>query len=329
VTATDAKFTIYQGRDSIFHPSVRLNYNPNNRNLMVFRDNGPYHITPYNATFFKIDITADMINWDLDEDTLDISIASAKNIIPAYFESKEYFNKEDMTSLSGIYDFNPLIMVVYYARKTREKEFYAMDMAQAMNQNEKSVRAAMVGLMQNNFINYEQNTGYVIVKEKAFHYVDANRFRTDFDDMKIKSVTPSMPNGTINLNDNSLTIRGVEKFYISQILDVFIIPEKNEITLKNDRDLEFNGQLFAGNFEFIGRDFLFDYDSFLIDLNFIDSIRFYIEDPKTGLKRRVGNKLVSADSTKDDALAGLSEDLKESTGRLYINKPRNKKGQRQ
>jgi hypothetical protein len=328
ISATNTIFTIYQGRDSVYHPSVKLNYNPNNRNLMVFRDNGPYRITPYTSSFFKVDITADMINWDLNQDTLDISISSAKNIIPAYFESKEYFNKEDMSSLSGIYDFNPLIMTVYYARKTREKEFYAIDLAEAMNQNEKAVKAAMVGLMQNNFIDYNQNSGYIQVKEKAFHFVDANRFKTDFDDMKIKSVSPGLPNGTINLNENSLTIRGVEKFFISQILDVFIIPENKEITIKNNRDLEFNGQLFAGNFEFIGRDYIFDYDSFLVDLNLIDSIRFYIEDPETGLKRRVGNKLVSADSTKDEALAGLSEDLKESTGRLYINRPDNKSGQR-
>jgi hypothetical protein len=328
INATDTRFTIYQGNDSVYHPSVKLQYNPNNRNLLVFRDNGPYRITPYSSSYFKIDITADMIEWDLDEDTLNISIASAKNIVPAYFESKEYFNKEDMTSLSGIFNFNPLMMTVYYARKIKRKEFYAMDMAAAMNQNEKEVRSAMVGLMQNDFINYQQNTGYIRVKDKAFHYVDANRFETDFDDMKIKSVSPVLPNGTINLTDNSLTIRGIEKFFVSQILDVFIIPEKNEITLKNNRDMEFNGQLFAGNFEFIGRNFIFDYDSFLVDLNYIDSIRFYIVDPETSIKRRVGNKLVSADSTKDEALVGLSEDLRESTGRLYINRPENKSGQR-
>ena len=328
ITATDALFTIYQGSDSIYHPSVKLNYNPENRNLMVFRDNGPYRITPYSASYYKIDVTADMIEWDLDEDTLNISISSAKNIIPAYFESKEYFNKDDMQSLSGIYDFNPLIMTVFYSRKIKRKEFYASDMALAMNQNENSVKAAMVGLMQNDFIDYNPNSGYTRVKDKAFHFVDANRFKKDFDDMKIKSVSPNLPNGTVNLDDNTLTIRGIEKFFISQILDVFIIPNKNEITLKNNRDMRFDGQLFAGNFEFIGRDFLFDYDSFMVDLKYIDSIRFYIEDPETGLKRRVGNKLVSADSTADEALAGLSEDLRESTGRVYINRPENKSGQR-
>jgi len=328
ITATDTKFTIYQGNDSVYHPSVKLKYNPETRHLMAFRDNGPHRITPYSSSFFEIDITADMINWNLDEDTLDISIASARNIIPAYFESKEYFNKEDMSSLSSIYDFNPLIMTVYYARKTRSKMFYADDMARAMKQNEKAVRGAMIGLMQNDFINYEQSTGFIQIKDKAFHYVDANQFKTDFDDMKIKSVSPVHPNATMNLEDNSLTIRGVERFFISEMLDVFIIPEKKEITLKNNRDMEFNGQLFAGNFEFIGRDFIFDYDSFLVDLNYIDSIRFYIEDPETGLRRRVGNKLVSADSTANEALAGLSEDLQESTGRLYINRPENKSGQR-
>lgn len=328
ITTKNARFTIYQGSDSIFHPSVKLEYEPAIRNLMVFRDDGPFRMTPYSISHFNMDITADMIQWDLDEDSVNISISSARNIIPAYFESKEYFNKEDMNSLTGIYDFNPLIMTVHYARKLKKLEFYVFDLAEAMKQNEKAVKAAMIGIMQNGFIDYDQNTGLIRVNQKAFHYVDANRFRKDFDDMKIKSVSPVLPNGTIDLNENTLTIRGIEKFYISEILNVFIVPKNNSITLKGNRDMAFNGQLYAGNFEFIGREFLFDYDSFMVDLNYIDSIRFYIEDPETGMKRMVGNKLVSADTSTDDALAGLSKEFRETTGRLFINRPDNKSGQR-
>lgn len=329
ITSEKAEITIYHNRDSIYHPAVRLDYNPNNRELMIRRDNGTYRITPYTASYFNMDIYSDRIRWDLDEDSIDISISSAQNIVSSYFESADYFNKKDMKSLAGMYSFNPLIMTVYYARKIKSKHFNVYDMASRMGQNDTEVKSAMIALMQNKFIDYNQNTGDIMVRDKAFHYVDANRFRKDYDDLKIKSLSPLKPNATIDIADEEMTIRGISRFYISEILDVYIMPGDNEITVKRDRDLKFNGQLFAGNFEFIGREFLFNYDSFFVDLNTIDSIRFYIDDLETGGKRRVDNKLVSAtDSSARETMDGLAKEFDGSTGRLFINRPDNKSGQK-
>jgi hypothetical protein len=263
ITSSKAEIKIYHDRDSITHPEVRLRYDPNKRELLVYRDEGVYRLSPYRVSYFDMNIAADMILWDLDEDSLDISISSARNIVPAYFESNEFFNRNDMKSLAGIYDFHPLIMVVQYARKIRSKNFNAFDMAHDLRQNAKEVTAAMVGIMQNGFIDYNSQTGEIVVKDKAFHFVDANRYQKDYDDLRIKSLSPLLPNATIRLEEKEMTIRGIERFNVSEILGVFIFPKNSEITVLKDRDLKFNGQLYAGNFEFIGQEFLFKYDSFL------------------------------------------------------------------
>lgn len=329
ITSKKAQITIYHDRDSIFHPEVQLKYDPNKRELMVYRDEGVYRITPYRISYFDMDISADMILWDLDEDSLDISISSARNIVPAYFESNEYFNKNDMKSLAGIYDFHPLIMAVQYARKIRSKRFNVFDMSEDLHQNDKAVSASMVGLMQNGFIDFNSQTGEILVKDKAFHYVDANRFKKDYDDLKIKSLSPTQPNATIRLDEKEMTVRGIERFNVSETLGVFIYPKNSEITVLKNRDLKFNGQLYAGNFEFIGQEFLFKYDSFYVDLSQIDSIRFYIDDRETGQKRMVDNKLIaSLDSAKEKSMSGIAQTFSESSGRLYINKPDNKSGQK-
>lgn len=329
ITSEKAQVTIYHDGDSIYHPSVKFKYDPSKRELMVFRDEGTYRITPYKISYFDMDISADMIRWDLDEDSLDISISSARNIVPAYFESKDYFNKNDMKSLAGIYDFHPLIMTVQYARKIRSKDFNVYDLARDLKQNEKAVKASMVGLVQNGFIDYNSETGNIWVKDKAFHYVDANRFKKDYDELKIKSLSPLKPNATIRLSEKEMTVRGIERFNISEILGVFILPEQSEISILKDRDLKFNGQLYAGNYEFIGKEFLFNYDSFYVDLSTIDSIRFYIDDPETGNKRMVDNKLIaSLDSAKYNSTDDLAQTFNQSSGRLYINKPENKSGQK-
>jgi len=330
ITSKKAQITIYHDRDSISHPEVQLKYDPNKRELLVYRDEGTYRFTPYRISYFDMDVAADKILWDLDEDSLDISIASARNIVPAYFESKEYFNKGDMKSLAGIYDFHPLIMTVQYARKIRSKRFNVFDMAQDLRQNEKSVQASMVGLMQNGFIEYNLRTGEILVKEKSFHFVDANRYKKDYDDLKIKSLSPLLPNATIRLTEKEMTIRGIERFNVSEILGVFIYPKNSEISVLKDRDIKFNGQLYAGNFEFIGQEFLFKYDSFYVDLSRIDSIRFYIDDLETGQKKMVDNKLIASlkDSAQQKSMSGLAQTFNESSGRLYINKPDNKSGQK-
>src|SRR5690606_24548359 len=66
-----------------------------------------------------------------------------------------------------------------------------------------------------------------------------------------------------------------------------------------------------GNFEYIGKSFRFDYDSFLIRLPQIDSLRFNIEKTEN-------------DKTQKNSKIKLSNHLRETAGVLYINKPNNK-----
>ena len=77
-----------------------------------------------------------------------------------------------------------------------------------------------------------------------------------------------------------------------------------------NRDFRFNGKINAGNFQFIGENFRFNYDSFLIRLPKIDSITFNIDQPGEELGK--------------DVKLGISNQLRETAGVLYINRPNNK-----
>src|SRR5260221_7116754 len=120
-----------------------------------------------------------------------------------------------------------------------------------------------------------------------------------------------------------MTVRGVEVFKLSDSLNVIIKPDSSVITILKDRDIKFNGTITAGNFEITGKDFTLKYDSFFINLNHIDSIRFYVTE-KNGVRRRVNNSMVGADSTAA-AAGGLATSTKTS-GTLFINRPDNKSG---
>ena len=314
ITANRAGVTIYHGKDSIYNPAVRFRYQTKLHQVTILKDEGSYKDLPFSSSYFKTDFTADMIKWNIDADSLDISILSAKNKVPSKFESQEYYNDQKFESLVALYGFNPLFMAVGHARKIDSNHFFVADLAKEVNQNPEKVRGAMRGLMKDGFVDYNGQSDVVRIKRKGYHYVLSRQERKDFDDIMIPSVSPAAPNATLSLSKNEIIIRGIEKFFISELLDVYIHPRKRQITMLENRDFRFNGKINAGNFQFIGEQFRFNYDSFLIRLPKIDSITFSIDQPGEEIGR--------------DVKLGISNQLRETAGVLYINKPNNKSARR-
>lgn len=324
ITSYNSKVTIYHGRDSITHPSVKTRYYTNEKRFVAIKDKNGYNLRPFNASYFNMNIEADMINWDMKSDSLDITIVNGKSVLPAYFKSKAYYDFEEIKELAGIYNFNPLLVVYNYGAKIKSREFYVTDLVDNLKLNENAIRGAMEKLMYLDFIDYEEVGGKIYLKDKAIHYLRSRNKRKDYDDLLISSLSTNKPNSTLHLDSDDLTVRGIDKFYISQALDVYIFPNENEITLLKDRDFQFDGRLFAGNFEFVGRNFTFRYDSFLVDLLNIDSIKFYVDGAGQYERKQVDNKLVSLDLVKDERIQ--LEGNQSTRGTLYINRPNNKSG---
>jgi hypothetical protein len=329
VDATVSSISIYHQKDSIYHPAIRFRYYPGDKVLVVRKSDGNFRHMPFVSSYYNMEIQAEMIQWFLDKDSLDISNLTARTQIPAVFESREYFSEARFTRLTGLLGFNPLLMSFSYARKKNADSFYYLDMANELKQNPNHVRQGMLELWQRGYADFDPATGKVTMKEKATHYILSNYKRKDYDDLLIPSMTSAHPNATLNLETQEMTVRGIERFFISKSQNVFIQPEESSIKLLKNRDFKFDGTLFAGNFEFVGKDFTFRYDSFLVDLQQIDSIRFYVDvkDERTNriTRKQIDNKLVSLDS-RNEAMAGVMSDIGETRGTLYINKPNNKSG---
>lgn len=322
VVGRNTALSIYHGKDSITHPSMKMLYYPGSKRLTAIKEDNGFDLRPFNISYHKMTIAADMIEWDMNSDSLNISILNAKGILPAVFESRAYFNRERLSEMTGVFSFNPVVVAFSYGSKNKSREFYAADLAKDFNLNENAVLAAMKMLWYRGFINYDPDLQKVYIKDKLIHYVRSQRKRIDYDELLINSLATHKPNATLNLENNEMTVRGIDKFYISETQDIYIMPLDSSITLLKDRDFSFKGQLFAGNFEFGGRNFTFRYDSFLVDLENIDSIKFKVEG-KDFRKREVDNKLVSVDlfSTGEGETKNTN-----TSGVLYINKPDNKSG---
>ncbi|HAA18847.1 MAG TPA: hypothetical protein DCP28_08815 [Cytophagales bacterium] len=329
LTTPRATVSIYQGNDSIYHPMVKFRYTVPIRHLTLQSPDNDFKNHPYHASFYGMDFYTDVVYWDLNTDTVDITILNATNQVPAVFQSKDYFNESDFDYFGITYGFHPMLVYTSYARKVRSNTFYLEDLAKQTGLSLPRLVGAAKILHARGFVKYDSYTSEITLLDKTWHYVRAKFRKKDYDDMFIPSLSPNERNATINRETNELTIRGIPRFNISEELDTYIEPENESITLVGDRDFKFDGQLQVGNFQFIGEDFTFKYDAFLVELTKIDSIRFFIEviDENGNVQRKlIDNQLVGVNSDSALAESNININVGATAGTIYINRPNNKSG---
>lgn len=304
VSASKADVILYHNSDSIFHPAVEFTYDYNSDFLEMETSVDGYKTTPFRSSYYNMDLSGDLLSWDLNSDSLNISINSARADVPLSLESKDFYSADRYFDLSQIFSFHPLIAAANMAKKSGGT-FYTSSMARQYRLNEGLVNKAMELLMSRGLVKYDEVTGAVDIQEKGYHYLESSKGNRDYDDLIISSLIANSPNATFSFKDSVLTVRGVDKFLVSDSLDVTITPTNKEIRVLKNRDIEFDGALDAGNFQFNGEQFTFRYDSFLVNLTKIDSIELRVE-------MDAGQREV------------LSNQLEKTSGVLRINDPGNK-----
>ena len=320
ITASRAAVTIYEGpKDSLTHPGAQLKYLKGKQQLKLSREEGLYKNTPYNDSYHQMDIRTEALTWNLREPTIDFAVLSSKNQSSADFESKEFFTNTRYQQLKSINRLHPLQMLVGYAQTHGNvKTVTVSDLAADLKTSEPNMRSDMAGLARDGYVAWNPQTGEVTILPKGAHYVASARDKKDYDHIAIKSLSGSGRNATLNLNTNELLVRGVERFNFSDdSATVFVKPDSAIIRIGKNRNINFNGAVIASAMRFKGREFKFDYDGFYVDMAKIDSIVIRSE-AKDSKGKATGKHADFALTNKGNV----------STGRLFINDPRNKSGRK-
>ncbi len=324
-----ALIKIFQENDSIFHPAAELRYDYSKKRLVVQKGKGQMKDAPFNSSFFNVDFAVERLRWDLKSDSMNLFAAGGRSQASMIIESIDFYDPEDYRLLGGIgFVYHPLALVANYSIKNGVREFYVDDLSRNSGIKYEAISKGMNFLAQKGMIGFNSITGLIQVKDKTLHFFDAYKNNSDYDNLKIHSVTDGPANATINFPKGRMTVRGVEEFKVSDSLNVVIKPDSSTITILKDRDIKFDGKITAGNFEINGKDFMLKYDSFFINLNHIDSIRFYITETNAKgqtTRRRVNNAMVGADSIAS-IVGGLPHESSKSSGTLFISRPNNKSG---
>ena len=313
ITANFATLTLYIDEDSITHPGTTFKYNKSTSVVRVSKQSG-FNSAPFIDSYHKLEIISDVVSWDLNKSDIEFNIINAKNHIPATFESEEFFHADKFYKLKGIYRFHPLQVVVNYADKNKRDEFYAGDVATPLGIDITTFKGAMTQLMKLGYIDYNTKTGLIKMRPKARHYALSSRNKKDYDNITFVSLSPGAVNATLNIENHQLHVRGVDRVYISDSLKVNIAPANKEIKIEKDRNFKFDGSINTENFQFIGKNFEFVYDTFLVHMPEINAIKLAVVNKK---------KTKTGDTTSGKSRV-LGNELRYSSGTLYINKPENK-----
>lgn len=331
IFSNKAKIAITHRGDSITHPLIRMRYSyagDTVQQLVVRKDKGAMKQTPYSSSYFNIDFAADLLRWNMASDSMNIQVEGARNTMPLIIESIDYYDPEDFRLLKGEgFSFHPVALIANYCIRNNVRKFFSGDLVVASGKETRDIKAALQFLGEKGLLYYDPQTAEVTVKEKLVTIYRGYKGEMDYDNLKILSVIDSFPNASLNFQRGYLTVRGVEEFKVSDSLNVRIEPDSSVITLLQNRDIQFNGTINAGNFEISGKGFTLKYDSFYIALTHIDSINFFVMEKNSrgqNIRRKINNSLVGADSTA--AAVGDLGDISKSSGTLFISKANNKSG---
>ena len=295
--------------DSIINYSMSLNYDKEENILTFYKGPKLNSIGPFFDTHHNVEINAEKLEWNLNEDHINFSMVYASNMKSASVESIDFYTDGRFSRMQGISRFHPLTLLMHYAKKKKSREVYVSDFAKFSKQPENVLRAAMSKLSREGYVSYSPGTGKVVIKRKAELYSKARRKKTDWDQLLIFS-RANKNNITYNLENSDLKIRGVKEVMLSVQQGVKAIPDSGIIILKGNRDLFFDGKVFSGQFQFTGKEYRFDYDSFFVDMSKIDSIRLKLEQTDS-----LGN---------EENVHTLGNKLVYSAGTLYIDRKNNK-----
>jgi hypothetical protein len=309
IIAQNAKASLYFEKDSIYHPSIDFRFDIKERQLTLTREGiGNSQIAFFNS-YHELEMEVERIAWQIDVDSIEVGQSTMQSISnrpkKGEFESLAYYNDRDYRRIQNIADYNPVSTIKAYSEAIDSRELDANLLAKKFNPNLKlvSVKGLLNNLVEGGFIFYDEEREMVIVKNKTFHYAEASRKKRDFD--VIRAVSESKRNnGVLDLNSKELILNGVKSVTLSDSQLVAIKPAGGQLIFKKNRDMDFNGQVFAGFGIFWGNNFNFDYNRFLMNLDSVD--QFMVRIP-TGERDRLNMPVLASLTTLIEDMTAIIE----------------------
>jgi hypothetical protein len=314
IVANPGVVKFFLDKDTIYHPGLSFTYQVEKRLVTILRGDDGLQKTPFLNTFHKYDMYFEQIVWQIDEPTLAFNFLPNNFQGEAYFESLDFYNRDKAEAIKVGERISPITrMIDYYNANDKKPTFSVVDFAKHIKYLANDLRPIIFKMAIYGLIYFNPESDMITVRQRLFDYAENARHKHDYDIITLHSVIPGKDNANMNLLNFDLTVHGVRQVLLSDTQKVFMFPRHGEITLKKNRRMDFSGTVASGKFEFIGKDFVFDYDQFKVNMKTIDSIKIYVEAFEPDINGNIPFKKVQT----------LIENV---SGELRIDAPKNKSG---
>ena len=314
IRSNNAEISIYIEDDSIYHPDLIMIYTIGQELMRLTKSKDYNSQGPYSDSYHRIDMSFDELNWKRTEPVMRMQAALGTALGNGLFESYDFFDMVFYEDLQGMEYQHPLAELWTYGNMIGGNTFAVPGYANYMGKAPYMFRQQLMQLSKLGFVYFDFDKDEVSLRPKLYDYIDASMMKRDYDVIRFVSRTESTKeNALLDLNTKDLTIHGIPTIFLSDSQNVKLVPANNRIVMKRNRDFQFDGVIDAGLFKFYGKNFFFDYDNFLINLQNIDSLSI---SAKTGESDAFGNALTTS----------LDNTIQNITGELLIDAPFNKSG---
>lgn len=314
IAASPGVIKFFLEKDSIYHPGLSFLYQVDKRTVTILRGDDGLQKTPFSNTFHKMDMHFEQLVWNIDEPLMKFNFLPTNLQGEAYFESQDFYTRAKADALKGMENVSPVLKVIdYYNSNNKPKQFSVIELAKYMKWLANDLRPIIFKMAIFGLIYFDPQSDIITVKDKLFEFADNGRHKHDYDIITLHSVLPGQDNATMNLMNYDMTVKGIKSVLLSDTQKVFVFPKNGEMILKKNRRLDFSGTVASGKFEFVGKDYIFDYDAFKISMKTIDSIKIYVEAFEPDINGNIPFKKVQT----------LIENV---NGELRIDAPKNKSG---
>lgn len=285
MTAENASIALYVGEeDSIANNGILVRYLPAEKKVVLVNDAKRNFYSPYNDTYHSLDIYSESIVWRMDQNDLVFSnLASGGATSTTSFESSNYYTYRKYREINGIDQKSPVERVYEYA-DSHGSEFTSKGLSDAVGLDMSQTLLMIHTLSKHGLVTYNENTGRVKIKDKLVDYQKASTKSKgfDYDAMALESATAGN-NARLDFADNTLLIRGVQPFVVSDSQSVMVYPDSltgRQVVVGRNRALHFSGRIDVGKFMLTVKDCDFNYENFSFNMPDIQRMEFYVPDFK-------------------------------------------------
>jgi len=316
ISSSEAEISLYMEDDSIYHPSIGINYIVDENRFASGRTNNFQSYSPYYNSFHRVEMNCEQLSWQLDDNLIQLKMREGGASGLANFQSENLYDAYTYFRLQGIDDENPLVLLRRYSEHVFDISFNGTEFARYAHMRPAHAQQLFKQLAELGFITYDLEEDRITMRQKSYDWIYASVDYIDYDVINFISETKApLENASLDLRNNNLHINGVKQIQLSNAQAVSIFPAKQKITMRSNRDFMFDGVIDAGLFTFYGRNFYFNYDTFKIRLTNIDSLSMKV---KSEIPDEYGQISVLD-------IASMMEDM---TGELLIDNPDNKSGRK-